>query len=67
MAGSTAQYGSLRIKIAVYILIGALIFSGVIFFVLSYYLNKTLTESMENQGRIVASSIAELAAEKLIE
>lgn len=67
MAESKSFFNNLRVKIAIYILIGALVFSGVIIFVTSYYLNRTLTDSLIKQGRIVGSSIAELAAERLIE
>ncbi|NIU00656.1 MAG: HAMP domain-containing protein [Nitrosopumilaceae archaeon] len=38
-----------------------------IFIVISYYLNRTLTNSMLIQGEIIAKSIAELAAEKIVE
>lgn len=67
MAASRSLFTNLRVKITIYILIGAVVFSGVIIFVTSHFLRQTLTDSLVNQGRIVASSIAELAAEKLIE
>ncbi|HQU71010.1 MAG: HAMP domain-containing protein [Calditrichaeota bacterium] len=58
---------NLRVKIAIYILIGAILFSGLVIFVASFYLNRTLTDSLIMQGRIIAGSISELAAERLIE
>ena len=67
MAASRNLLTNLRVKITIYILIGAVVFSGVIILVTSHFLRQTLTDSLVNQGRIVASSIAELAAEKLIE
>ncbi len=60
-------YFSLRLRIAVFILAGTLIFSALILFLTYQYINKTLTDSLIAQGRIVAANIAELAAEKLIE
>ena len=67
MSASRNLLTNLRVKITIYILIGAVVFSGVIILVTSHFLRQTLTDSLVNQGRIVASSIAELAAEKLIE
>ena len=67
MNESGSFFSSLRVKISLYILLGALVLSGVIIWVTSHYLNQTLTDSLVSQGRIVANSIAELAAEKLIE
>jgi HAMP domain-containing protein len=67
MNDSHGFFSSLRVKISIYILVGAVILSGVIIGVTSHYLNQTLTDSLISQGRIVANSIAELAAEKLIE
>lgn len=58
---------NLRVRIAIYILIGAVLFSGLVIFVASFYLNRTLTDSLIMQGRIIASSISELSAERLIE
>ncbi|RMF60310.1 MAG: HAMP domain-containing protein [Calditrichaeota bacterium] len=60
-------FNNLRSKIAVFILVGAVIFSALIIFVTSYYLDRTLTESLINQGKIVGRSIAELAAVRIIE
>jgi HAMP domain-containing protein len=60
-------YFSLRLKIAVFILIGTLIFSAIILYITDRYVNRTLTESLIEQGHIVATNIAELAAEKIIE
>lgn len=67
MAESTGLFNNLRFKITLYILIGAIVFSGVIIAVTSSFLGDTLQKSLEEQGRIIAGSIAELAAEKLIE
>ena len=67
MNDSGGLFSSLRFKITLYILLGAIVLSGVIIWVTSHYLNQTLTDSLISQGRIVANSIAELAAEKLIE
>lgn len=60
-----AQF-SLRIKIAVFVFIGTILFSSVILYLTYRYINETLTESLIEQGRIVAANIAELAAEKII-
>lgn len=58
---------NLRAKITVYMLIGAVAFSGVVILVTSYYLNQTLTRSLITQGQIMAASMGELSAERLIE
>ena len=60
-----AQF-SLRIKIAIFIFIGTVLFSSLILYLTYRYVNETLTESLIDQGRIVAANIAELAAEKII-
>jgi methyl-accepting chemotaxis protein len=57
---------SLRIKIAIFVFIGTVLFSSLILFLTYRYVNDTLTESLIEQGRIVAANIAELAAEKII-
>lgn len=67
MSESSGIFSGLRVKITLYILIGALVLSALIISVTSYYLNTTLTGSLISQGRIIASSISELAAERLIE
>ena len=67
MTEERSFFSNLRTKIAIYILVGAVIFSSVIIFVTSYYLDKTLTESLINEGRIVGTSIAELTAVGIIE
>ena len=67
MAESKGVFSNLRLKISLYILIGAVIFSTVIIVVTSHYLNETLSESLIKQGQIIGKSISELAAEKLIE
>ncbi len=67
MAAGKGIFSNLRLKISIYILIGAVIFSGVVIFVMSHYLNETLSESLIKQGQIIGKSISELAAEKLIE
>lgn len=61
------NYGSLRRKISIYILFATLIFSVVILFITYRYVNEMLTDSLIEQGRIVALNISEIAAEKLIE
>jgi methyl-accepting chemotaxis protein len=58
---------SLRLRIAIFILLGTFIFSSLILYITYRYIDETLTESLIDQGRIVAANIAELAAEKLIE
>jgi HAMP domain-containing protein len=60
-------YFSLRLRIAIFILIGTLIFGTLILYLTYQYVNKTLTESLIEQGHIVAANIAEVAAEKIIE
>ena len=67
MEESRGVMSTLRAKITIYILVGAAIFSGVIIFVTSYYLNKALRESLVEQGKIIGNSISELAAARLIE
>ena len=67
MVEQRSLFNNLRVKISIYILIGAVVFSCVIIFVTSQFLRKTLTESLLTQGQIVAGSISELAAVKLIE
>jgi two-component system phosphate regulon sensor histidine kinase PhoR len=57
---------SLRIRIAIFIFIGTLLFSSLILYLTYRYVNETLTDSLIEQGRIVAANIAELAAEKII-
>ncbi|MBN2366744.1 MAG: HAMP domain-containing protein [Calditrichaeota bacterium] len=61
------SYFSLRLKIAVFILIGTLIFSAIILYITHHYVYRTLTDSLIEQGHIVATNISELAAEKIIE
>ncbi len=58
---------SLRVKISLYILLGAIIFSSVILYFIYKNLHETLTISVQEQGRIMAESIEEQAAEPLIE
>lgn len=60
-------YFSLRLRIAVFILIGTMIFSAIILYITYRYINETLTKSLIEQGHIVAANISELAAEKIIE
>ncbi len=62
-----SNYISLRWKIGAFILIGTFLFSLIILTITYRYVNKILTESLIEQGRIVAANISELAAEKLIE
>lgn len=58
---------NLRVKIALFIIVSAIFFSGILIMVISTYLNRTLTESLIEQGKIVGTNISEMAAEKLIE
>jgi len=60
-------YFSLRLRIAIFILVGTLLFSCVILYTTYQYVNRTLTESLIEQGRLLAANIAEIAAEKIIE
>lgn len=66
MAVDISKFQSLRVKITMFVVIGAVIFSGVIITAIYYYLGRTLTEALMEQGRIVGMNISELAAEKLI-
>ena len=50
-----------------YILIGTIVFTGIILFVTYRYVNQTLTDSLIEQGKIVATNLEEVAAERLIE
>lgn len=61
------KYHSLRWQITLLILVGAIVFSSVILLVTYRYVDKILTDSVIEEGRIVAENVAELAAEKLIE
>jgi HAMP domain-containing protein len=61
------KFLSLRIRIVFILLLGAIVFSSITLFLTYTYINKTLTESLIEQGSIVAANIAEIAAEKLIE
>ncbi len=61
------KYYSLRWQITLYILIGTFLFSTISLVITYRYVNRLLTESLIEQGRIVAENIAEMAAEKLIE
>jgi methyl-accepting chemotaxis protein len=61
------NYYSLRWRIALVILAGTLFFSALTLYITYNYVNKTLTESLLEEGKIVTENIAELAAEKLIE
>lgn len=67
MADAKTGFSNLRIKIAIYILVGALVFSSVVIFFTSDYLDKTLTDSYIKQGQIVGQSIGEMSAEQLID
>lgn len=66
MAASRSIFTNLRFKIALYILIGALIFSGIVIAVTSVSLNKTLATSYVSQSRIIANSIGKLMAAEMI-
>jgi sensor histidine kinase regulating citrate/malate metabolism len=60
-------YFSLRLRIAIFILVGTLVFSCIILYITYQYVNRTLTESLIEQGHLLAANIAEIAAEKIIE
>lgn len=62
-----SKFLSLRIRIVLFLLFGTVIFSSITLFLTYNYVNKTLTESLIEQGNIVAANLAEVAAEKLIE
>ncbi len=66
MADDFSKFQSLRVRITIFVVIGAVIFSGIIIAAIYYYLGKTLTDALIEQGRIVGMNISELAAEKLI-
>ena len=59
-------FKSLRAQIIMYMVIGAVIFSGIIIAAINYYMGRTLNEALIEQGRIVGMNISEIAAEKLI-
>jgi HAMP domain-containing protein len=62
-----SKFLSLRIRIVLFLLLGTIVFTSITLFLTYNYINKTLTESLIEQGSIVAANIAEIAAEKLIE
>ncbi len=64
---TTKFFSSLRWKITLLILFGAIVFSVITLFITYRYVNNLLTDSLIEQGRIVAGNLAEIAAEKLIE
>lgn len=66
MAEKRSVFMNLRFKIAIYILIGAVIFSGIVIVVTSISLNKTLATSYVNQSKIIANSIGKLMASDMI-
>lgn len=66
MVGEFSRLQSLRVKITIFVVAGIVIFSGVMITAIYYYLGKTLTQSLVEQGRIVGLNLAELAAEKLV-
>jgi HAMP domain-containing protein len=66
MAKSRSLFTNLRFKITLYILIGALVFSGIVIVVTSISLNKTLATSYVSQSTIIASSIGKLMAPEMI-
>ncbi len=61
------RFFSLRWKIALLIIFATVIFSSITLYIAYRYVNRTMTNALVEQGKIVASNIAELAAEKLIE
>lgn len=66
MAEKRSIFMSLRFKITIYILIGALVFSGIVIAVTSISLNKTLATSYVSQSKIIANSIGKLMAAEMI-
>lgn len=66
MAGEFSRFRSLRVKITIFVVAGTVIFSSMMIAAIYYYLGKTLTQSLIEQGRIVGMNLAELAAEKLV-
>lgn len=66
MAGELSRLQSLRVKITLLVVAGTVIFSGIMIAAIHYYLGKTLTQSLIEQGRMVGMNLAELAAEKLV-
>ncbi len=58
---------SLRWKIILIVVVGTLFFSAVTLIVTASYLNRMLTSSLIEQGKIIGFNVSELAAEKLIE
>lgn len=66
MENNIKRFQSLRVRITLFVVIGALIFSGVIISAIYYYLGKSLTDALIEQGRIVGANVSEIAAEKLI-
>lgn len=66
MAGELNRFQSLRVRIIIFVVAGTVIFSGVMITAIYYYLSKTLTQSLIEQGRMVGMNLAELAAEKLV-
>lgn len=66
MAEKRSVFMSLRFKITIYILIGALVFSGIVIAVTSISLNKTLATSYVSQSKTIANSIGKLMATEMI-
>lgn len=66
MAEKRSVFMSLRFKITIYILIGALVFSGIVIAVTSISLNKTLATSYVSQSKIIANSIGKLMAAEML-
>jgi len=66
MAGELNRFQSLRVKITTFVVAGTVIFSAIMITAIYYYLSKTLTQSLIEQGRMVGMNLAELAAEKLV-
>lgn len=66
-SGQAGKHGSLRLKLSIFILVGALLLSSVFIFIVIHFLNRVLSQALIEQGRIMGMNISELAAEKLVE
>ena len=64
---STKRSSSLRTKVIAIVLFGALLQYGAIMYIVYYFYNKGLSESLVDRGRIIAESIEEQVATPMIE
>ncbi|GAB4369436.1 MAG: hypothetical protein Kow0042_11170 [Calditrichia bacterium] len=58
---------SLRWQIMLWVLFGAITFSALTLYITYRYVNKSLTETLIEEGKIIGANVGELAAEKIIE